>query len=184
VSPTGRVHTVLLVGMMGSGKTTVARIVGEASGLSVLDTDEMVEAAAGMTVRHIIETLGEGEFRSRERTALAEALDRGGVVAAAGGSVCSEPSAELVRARRAAGTCTVVWLTARVSELARRTSGDPHRPALDDDAETVLARMESERRAMYTDLADFVVDTDGRHPAEVARRILDLVASEEVSGAG
>jgi shikimate kinase len=83
-----------------------------------------------------------------------------------------------------AGTCTVVWLTARVSELARRTSGDPHRPALDDDAETVLARMESERRAMYTDLADFVVDTDGRHPAEVARRILDLVASEEVSGAG
>lgn len=173
MSPVGPVGTILLVGLMGSGKSTVAHLVGEATGRAVLDTDEMVELAAGMSVRRIIETLGEAGFRERERTALGEALDRNDVVvAAAGGSVCSAESAELVRARRAARTCTVVWLTAPLAELARRTASGEHRPALDDDAEDVLGRMAAERNAVYADLADIVVDTGGFDAVEVARRVL------------
>jgi shikimate kinase len=173
VSPVGPVGTILLVGLMGSGKSTVARLVGEATGRAVLDTDEMVEAAAGMSVRRIIETLGEADFRARERTALVEALDRGDVVvAAAGGSVCSAESAALVRARRAARACVVVWLTAPLAELALRTASGEHRPALDDGAEVALARMAAERSEIYADLADIVVDTGGSKASEVARRVV------------
>lgn len=185
MNPAGRGRTLLLVGLMGSGKTTVARLVGEATGRAVLDTDEMVEEAAGMPVRGIIESLGEAEFRAREGAALAEALTRSdAVVAAAGGSVCSPGAGELVNARRAAGECTVVWLTASVPELARRTRVGAHRPALDGGAESALARMETERREVYAGLADVVVDTDGRDAAEVARAIVRVTQEGAVADAG
>lgn len=170
-----RVRTVMLVGLMGSGKTTVARLVGEACGRRVLDTDEMVENAAGMPLREVIERHGEAGFRRREAAALASALEAEDVVvAAAGGSVCSPESAELVRDHRTAGTCTVVWLTAAVDELARRARGGTHRPALDADPVAVLERMEAERRGTYADLADVVIDTEGSEPAGVAARILAI----------
>lgn len=179
---TGRVRTVVLVGLMGSGKTTVARLVGEACGRRVLDTDTMVEDAAGLPVREVILRHGEADFRRREAAALAEALEADDVVvAAAGGAVCTPESAELVRHRRDAGTCTVVWLTAPVEELARRTAGGAHRPALDEEPVGSLARMEAERRETYASLADVVVPTDDADPVGVATRVLAIPGVGEAS---
>lgn len=166
------VRTVLLVGLMGSGKSTVARAVGELTDRDVLDTDEMVESGTGRTVREIFATEGEEAFRRLEHDVLVEALGREhSVVAAAGGAVCRAESLELVERHRREGSCWVVWLTAPVATLERRVVDGSHRPLLDRGAREALERMAKERDVFYASLADLIVDTSVSDEREVARLI-------------
>jgi shikimate kinase len=157
----------VLVGMMGSGKTTVGRRVAAALGRRLRDSDEEVEARTGRTVREIFETDGEPAFRVEEARALVEALadPEPAVVAAAGGVVLDPGN----RARlREAGT--VVWLDGPPEDLARRVSTDDHRPLLGDDPLTALRRLDAERRPVYAEVADHVV------PVGADRSVDDVVA--------
>ena len=156
---------------MGTGKTTVGRIVAERLGRPFVDSDEQVEARTGRTVREIFEADGEPTFRAEESAALAEALAAGEptVVAAAGGVVLDP---ENRRRLREAGV--VVWLRAAPDVLAGRVDGGSHRPLLADDPAGVLTRLADERAPLYKDVADAVVDVDGLTPAEVADRVLEL----------
>lgn len=163
----------VLVGMMGSGKTTAGRIVAEALGRPLVDSDEQVEVRTGRTVREIFESDGEPAYRVLEREALVDALDseEPSVIAAAGGVVLN---AENRAALRAAGT--VVWLRARPDVLAGRVDGgQDHRPLLADDPAGTLERLAGERRRLYEEVADHVIDVDDLEPEEVAARILELV---------
>lgn len=166
-----RSHLVL-VGMMGSGKTTVGRRVAARLGRRLRDSDAEVEARTGRTVREIFETDGEPAFRAEEARALAEALDdpEPAVVAAAGGVVLDPANRDRLRAGG-----TVVWLEASPEDLARRVGSRNHRPLLGDDPLAALRRLDGERRALYEEVADHVVPV-GRRPVEdVVADVLALV---------
>jgi shikimate kinase len=170
--PTTGSH-VVLVGMMASGKTTAGERVAEALGWEMVDSDEQVEARTGRTVREIFEQDGEPAYRALEREALQEALDRPepSVVAAAGGVVLDPVNRA---ALQAAGT--VVWLRADPGVLAGRVDGgQDHRPLLADDPVGTLERLDRERRHLYEEVADHVLDVDELDADEVAARILELV---------
>jgi shikimate kinase len=165
---------VVLVGMMGAGKTTIGRGVAEALGRPLVDSDEQVEARTGRTVREIFETDGEPAYRALEREALRAALDapEPAVIAAAGGVVL-DPVNRMALA--AAGT--VVWLRADPAVLAARVDNDQdHRPLLADDPDGTLRRLDAERRALYAEVADHVVDVDDLDPDQAAAAVLALVA--------
>ena len=163
---------VFLVGMMGAGKTTVGRAVAGRLGWPYLDSDQQVERATGWTVAEIFKTRGEAAFRAEEKRALAEALTSDGpvVVSVAGGAVLDPDNR-----RRLRQGGLVVWLKASLRTLAERVVGADHRPLLDDDPKVVLARLYEQRRPLYQQVADLVIDVDVLSPEEAARRIVARV---------
>jgi shikimate kinase len=162
----------LLVGMMGSGKSTVAPLVARALGRPCVDTDEEVARRCGATVAEIFERLGEKRFREEERSAIAALAERRpfAVVSVGGGAVTDPANRALLHS---AGT--VVWLRARPSTLLGRVGRGSGRPLLGDEPERSLVRIERERRELYSDSADAVVDTDGLGPREVADRVAAIL---------
>ena len=163
---------VFLVGMMGAGKTTVGRAVAGQLGWPYLDSDEQVERTTGRTVAEIFETSGEAAFRAEEKRALAEALTSDGpvVVSVAGGAVLDPDNR-----RRLRQGGLVVWLKASMQTLAARVVGGDHRPLLGDDPRVVLTRLYHQRRPLYQQVADLVIDVDRLSPEEAARRIVARV---------
>lgn len=170
------------MGMMGSGKTTVGRALADRLCWDLVDSDAQVEARTGMTVTDIWQAGGEAAFRRLESEALAEALGPGrmglAVVAAGGGAVLSEANRRLLREG-----ARVAWLRARPSTLAARLGDGPGpRPLLDDDPAASLARLDGERRDLYAEVADVVVDVDGLAPADVVEAVVAALAALERAG--
>jgi shikimate kinase len=160
----------VLVGLMGTGKTTVGRLLAERLGRPFVDSDAVVEARTGRTVREIFETDGEAAYRPLETAALLDALASPvpAVIAAAGGVVLSPVNRRALEEH--AGL--VVWLRADPGTLVGRVSPHDHRPLLDGDRAAMLARMAADRTALYTEVADVIVDVDEKTPAEVVGAIL------------
>ena len=164
---------IALVGLMGAGKSAVARVLGERLGASVADLDAMVEAAEGCTVAELFERSGEPRFRRLEGELLTEVLRTGvGVVACGGGIVLDPAHREALREK-----CRVVWLEVSPDEAARRVSagGVPgaQRPLLAGGAARErLAALLAERAPLYAEVAHQRVNTDGLTTAEVADRVL------------
>ncbi len=163
---------ILLVGMMGAGKTTVGRLLADRLGCPYLDSDEEVQAATGRTVPELFAEHGEASFRAAESAALAEAVAVDGpvVVAVAGGAVLDPANRDLL-----ARSGTVVWLRADPATLAGRVGDGDGRPLLDGDAAGALRRLDQVRRPLYQDLAQVTVDVDGLTAAQVADRVLAAV---------
>jgi shikimate kinase len=161
---------VVLVGLMGVGKSTVARSLGQRLGRPVVDSDAVIESQTGRTVRQIFEAEGEEAFRTLETAALVDALasDVPLVIAAAGGVVLRAENREALRASGA----KVVWLSADVDTLIVRVRGGQHRPALDGDPAGTLRRMHETREPLYREVADVIVSVDGRSVSDVIEAIL------------
>ena len=166
-------HHLVLVGMTGSGKSTVARLVAERLGRPLVDTDQVVETGAGRTIRSIFAEDGEQAFRSLETDALTNALADGvpAVIATGGGVVLAAANRIALRESSA----RVVWLCADPSTLLERVrpsirSG--HRPLLDDDPAGTLQRMCTEREPLYREVADAIVLVDHRSTADVVEAVL------------
>jgi shikimate kinase len=171
---------VLLVGMMGAGKTTVGELFARRLGWRYVDSDDEVEALTGRSVKELFSAGGEQAFRPLESHALAAALedDEPAVVSVAGGAVLDPANRALLRR---AGT--VVWLRARPETLLRRvradmaaparvgSGADDHRPLLVSDPEGALVRLDRERRRLYQEIADVIVDVDDLDPAGVADEV-------------
>jgi shikimate kinase len=169
---------ILLVGMMGSGKSTVGRLLAEHLGWAYRDSDADVEAATGRSVPEIFERDGEPAFRQAEAEVLARAcrLETPVVVSAAGGSVLSPDNRRLL-----ARSGTVVWLRARPETNARRVGDGAGRPLLGGDPPDAMTRLFAERAPFYGEVADLVVDVDRLSPKEVMARILEVVGSDGAS---
>jgi shikimate kinase len=160
---------VLLIGMMGVGKSTVGHVVAERLGWPYLDSDEWVERHTGRTVPEIFASDGEAAFRAQETAALEEAATSDGplVVGVAGGAVLRPENRELIRR----GGLTV-WLRADPLTMAKRVGSGHGRPLLGDDPAAALKRLYPEREPHYRELADLVVDVDELTPNDVADRVV------------
>jgi shikimate kinase len=169
----------LLVGMMGAGKTTSARLAAEQLGWTWFDTDAEVSRAAGATVADLFARHGEAHFRREETRALEAVLGRDEpvVVSVGGGAVLDGDNRERLRQ---AGT--VVWLRARPETLLARVHDADGRPLLvgatgQDRAET-LRRIDAERRTLYAEVAHDVVDVDDLDADSVVERLVACVAGD------
>lgn len=163
--PTGR-GTLWLVGMMGSGKSTVGPLVAVALGRSFVDLDLAIAARTGLEVAELVAG-DEPSFREEEAAAVREAAGTDAVVATGGGVVLDDGN---VAAMRASGV--VVWLEAAADVLAVRLGDGAGRPLLGDDPRNALHRISRERADAYRSAAHRVVLAEG-DPAEVAERVLE-----------
>jgi shikimate kinase len=165
---------VVLVGMMGAGKSAVGRRVAARLVRPFSDSDTVVEDRMGRTVGEIWRTDGEAAFRQLEAEALQSALadPTPSVIAAAGGTVLDAGN----RAALDADDAVVIWLRADPAILLGRVRHGDHRPLLDDDPEGVLERLHQERLDLYAEVADAVIDVDDLDLDEVAARVLEEIA--------
>ncbi len=171
---------IVLVGMMGAGKTTVGQALARQRGWDFVDSDAQIEARTGRTVAEIWTTEGEPAFRRIESSVLAAALahERPAVVAAAGGVVLDAAN------RAALGRAgPVVWLRARPETLTARVGSGNHRPLLDDDPSGVLARLVVDRAELYAQVADITIDIDELDSDEIVRRVENALAALPAQGA-
>ncbi len=168
---------IVLVGLMGTGKTTVARSLADHYKSDCLDTDKLVEQSAGMSVRDIFSQQGEDAFRSMESDVLAQCLrsPQSTVVAGAGGVVLKKENRDLLHDARNTGRAIVVWLHARPDVLVERTKKGVHRPLLDNDRAGTLHRLTQERGPLYGEVADIVVDVSERSSESVTALIIDAI---------
>jgi shikimate kinase len=177
---------VALVGLMGSGKTTVGRRVAKRLGYGFADADAELVARTGRSVREWFEHEGEEAFREAETFVLNELLRAPAptVVACGGGVIV----AKVNRTRLRAPDVTVVWLRGtprfladRVEQKAERRG---HRPLLDDDVVGTLTKLDGERAPWYAEVADIVIDIDPVHQAaerpkkRLAEMITDALRDE------
>jgi shikimate kinase len=159
----------LLVGMMGAGKTTIGELIASRLGWKFLDSDAQVLAATGRTVPDIFADDGEPAFRVEESRVLAEAVTDPApvVISVAGGAVLSEANRALL-----ASSGVVVWLRADPATLGRRVGSGAGRPLLSDDPVESLAALDEIRRPLYASVAHLVVDVDDLTPEDVVERVL------------
>jgi shikimate kinase len=156
--------SIVLVGMMAVGKTSVGRRLAASRGWEFFDSDRQIEAMTGRTVADIWRTDGEPAFRRLEADVLADALasTKPRVIAAAGGTVLDDANRRLMKQHH-----PVVWLRGRPELLATRLGSATHRPLLDEDPAGVLERLDAARRPFYEEVADVVVDVDDLTPDQV-----------------
>src|ERR1700722_1263352 len=164
-------NNVVLVGLMGSGKSTVGALLAIATGRTLIDTDAAIATMTGKAVRELWEEGGEGAYRQMESQVVLDAL--GGTVPcviAAPGGVVLDPDV-----RTALVDAFVVWLRTEPTTLAGRVRPGDHRPLLGERPLDVLSSMAVERASLYEEVADAIVDTDHLDVRSVADRVLSLL---------
>lgn len=161
-------RSVVLVGLMGAGKTSIGRRLAAQLGMSFVDADAEIEAAAGCTIAEIFERHGEAAFRDGERRVIARLLDaRPQIIATGGGAYMDATTRALVGARAVS-----LWLRADLDTLTARTSRRVNRPLLKDgDPRETLDRLMQQRYPVYAE-ADIIVDSHDCPPDETAQAVL------------
>lgn len=164
-------RTIVLVGLMGAGKSCVGRKLAARIGRPFIDADVEIEEAAGCTIAEIFERFGEFAFRDGERRVIARLLDGPVSVVAAGGGAFAEADTRAVIAAKGLS----VWLRADLDVLVKRTAGRTHRPLLNaGDPREVLQRLMDKRHPIYAE-ADLVVETSDQ-PADITvDRVLEAL---------
>ena len=172
--------TLVLVGMMGAGKTSVGRRLAGVLGVSFRDADVEIETAAGCTINEIFERFGEPAFRSGERKVIARLLSDPPHVLAAGGGAFIDPETR----QRIKEKAVSIWLRAPLDLLIQRVMRKDTRPLLrNTDSRATLERLLREREPIYAQ-ADIVVESDeGPHDVVVKRIIAALDAQAGEMGA-
>ncbi|MEM9687974.1 MAG: shikimate kinase AroK [Pseudomonadota bacterium] len=161
---------IVLVGPMGAGKSAEGRLLARKRQLDFVDSDEELEARTGVDIPFIFEKEGEAGFRDRESRVLADLAGRSGVVLATGGGAVMRDDN-----RKVLGGCgLVIYLQTSVEQQLSRTSHGRHRPLLDtDDPRAVLEALMEKRHPLYQQLADLVIDTNGRKVPSVVYEICE-----------
>jgi shikimate kinase len=160
---------ILLIGMMGSGKSSVGRALSRRTGWPFMDNDELVQRVTGLTARQLLAERGVEAMRRAEADALVAGarLDPPAIVAVAAGTILDPDQRAMI-----ADAGLVVWLRAPAAVLARRATGAVHRPWLDDDPLGWFVGAMAIRDPLYASVADVEIDTAATSPADAAERIL------------
>ena len=162
-------RNIVLVGMMGAGKTSIGKRLAAVLGIPFTDADNEIEIAANMTIPEIFETYGEDHFRDGERKVIARLLQEGPKVIATGGGAVSNPETR----RRIERRSVAIWLKADIAVLLERVKRRSNRPLLrDPDPEAVLRQLAGER-AQYYGCAEITVASHNAPHNVVVCEILD-----------
>lgn len=168
---------IFLVGPMGAGKTTLGKRLAELRGMDFADSDQEVERRTGVDIAYIFEKEGEAGFRKREKQVIGELTARSKLVLATGGGAVLEAENRAYLSSRG----FVVYLHAPVEQQLRRTGHSSHRPLLaGGNPREILERLLQARDPLYREVADLVIETEGRNARLLAQEIeqhLDRPAS-------
>ncbi|HOC31416.1 MAG TPA: shikimate kinase [Armatimonadota bacterium] len=171
ISPEHRLFAnIALIGMMGSGKSSVGRLLAERLGWEFIDTDAMIVDGAGKSIAGIFADEGEKAFRDLEVQAIASAAGREHCIIATGGGAVLRPENREALWRR----CRVVWLKVSPDEAVARAANGDRRPLLESPDPAASARAILQQRECFYALADVAVDTNGLTAEETAYRIAGL----------
>lgn len=163
---------IFLIGPMGAGKSAVGRYLARNLHLSFVDSDDEIEARTGVDIPFIFEKEGEQGFRKREATVINDLSKLDNVVLATGGGAIVDTESR----SRLGGRGFVVYLHTTVEQQLARTRKGRERPLLDKvDPQTMLRELLDARDPMYREIADLVVETDGRKVKSVANEIIEQV---------
>lgn len=160
--------TLVLIGLMGAGKTSIGKRLATRLGLPFVDADHEIERAAGCTIQEIFDRFGEAGFRDGERRVIARLLDQPvQVLSTGGGAFMDEATRDVIRERGIS-----IWLRADLDLLVHRTARRDHRPLLrQGDPRAVLARLMEVRYPIYAQ-ADLTVDSDDSPPDATTERVI------------
>ena len=163
---------IFIVGPMGSGKSTVGKIISDELFLNFFDTDDEIESRTGASIDWIFDLEGEEGFRKRESSILEEMVKQNSIVLSTGGGIIlSDSNREMLSSRG-----TVFYLSTPISVQIERTSKDKDRPLLKNgDPEEILTRLQKERKDLYESVSDHVIETENKSSQEVASEIINLV---------
>ena len=178
---------VVLVGVMGTGKSTVGSGIAHALQCKFVDLDTQITKSAKCTVSEIFERGGEVEFRAIETDVLATVLDdaraqidqqssNSVVVATGGGAIISQTNRDEI----VSAADHVIWLDAHVDELVKRTSSSrTARPLLANNPQQVLSALSNERASLYEQIATSRIDTTGKQIEQVIDAVLQILCQSE-----
>lgn len=165
-------QNLFLVGPMGAGKSAVGRQLAKLLHLDFFDSDQEIENRTGVDIPFIFEKEGEEGFRKREARVIDDLSARQGIVLATGGGAILDPS----NRSRLGARGYVIYLHTTVRQQLERTQRGRSRPLLDtEDPGQVLESLMEVRDPLYREIADMVVETDGRRVREVADEIRDTL---------
>ena len=166
---------IFLIGFMGSGKSTIARVLSEKLGVAQIEMDEVIVQEQGVPITEIFEKYGEEHFRDIETDLVRRLQESDGVVVSCGGgAVLREENRKMMKA-----SGVIVLLTAKPETILERVKHSTNRPVLNGhmNVEYITELMEK-RRACYEDAADFVVETDGLTRDEICEEIVTFVQKQ------
>jgi shikimate kinase len=167
------VTKIILVGMMGAGKTTIGKLLSNQLGFNFIDLDRKIEEKSGVKINTIFEIEGEEGFREREYLALNDALAQEKVVISTGGGVVVK---EINRSLIKKSEAMVIYLKANLDILVGRLKNDKTRPMLDkDNKQLSLQQLLSKREPFYENLADFIIDTSHLKTNDVLKMIIEKI---------
>jgi len=171
---------IVLIGMRGSGKTTVGKILAQKMGRELIEMDELITRKAGLSIPEIVEKHGWGKFRDLEEEITGEVAGRDNIINASGGGVVTGEN-NIIKLKKSG---ILVWLQADIDTLVNRTGEDTDRPPLvegrnqREDMEMTF----KERRPLYQQAADLTVNTENKTPEEVADLVINLLAVRGYTG--
>jgi shikimate kinase len=166
--------SIFLVGPMGSGKSAVGRRLARELRREFIDSDEVIEQRTGVDIAYVFEKEGEAGFRKRERDVIRELCGKSGIVLATGGGAILSAR----NRRHLASHGIVVYLHTSVAQQIKRTRRGKERPLLaTGDPEVVLTRLLTRRDPLYREIADLIIETDGRTVPAVTRELRESLAT-------
>ena len=167
---TNRSDNIILIGPMGSGKTSTGRILAKEMGFDFIDTDEAIVESTGVSIAYIFDVEGEAGFRKREHKELMKFLDNDNMVIATGGGIITYDKSRMILQ----GQKKVVYLKTSIEKQIERATVSDNRPLLiDTDPASKLQELMLTREPLYEEISDIKIDTNERRPSEIALEIID-----------
>jgi shikimate kinase/3-dehydroquinate synthase len=166
-------RSIVLIGLMGAGKTAIGKRLGAELGLPFFDADQEIERAAGASIAEIFNKHGEAHFRAGEKRVIERLLSGPPIVLAPGGGAFMDPETRALIRERAIS----IWLRCPLAILLRRVQGRSHRPLLNvGDPAEILSRLSAERSPLYAQ-ADIIIDGSEDPPHVTMTHVKDALAS-------
>ena len=163
---------IYLIGLMGSGKTTLGKILSKKLDKTFFDSDQVIEEKLGVDVPMIFEYEGEAGFREREKDSLKELVSKKNIVLATGGGIILSKSNRDLLSENG----IVIYLKSNQKDLILRTKNDKTRPLLKNgNIELIIKKLCKEREPLYEEIADFKIATKNKRIHEVVNEIIRLI---------
>ncbi len=169
-------QNIILVGPMGSGKTTIGRQLARQLSMDFFDSDHEIENRTGANIPLIFELEGEAGFRKRETAMLDELSNKENIVlATGGGAVLADSNRKMLRQRG-----VVIYLSANIEQLWERTRMDKNRPLLQtDNPQQKIKALLNERDPLYRDVADIIINTGDGNIKSTIKKIVSQLDSHK-----